>query len=186
MKGSRRSAVVAGAVMVTVTGITVASIVVAVGSYASSNATKVLDVRTDLRDLQPGSPGPLDQARARVELLTYKRTSTMILRVRDIDPAAADHRFGAHLHTGPCIAGDGAAAGPHYNADDIAGRVPATVSAQTEVWLDFTVSRTGSGTARAVVDFVPRPGNRSIVIHQDPTDHHGVAGPRLACVPVSW
>jgi hypothetical protein len=186
MKGSRRSAMVAGAVMVTVTGITVGSIVAAVGSYASSNATKVVDVRTDLRDLQPGSPGPLDQAWARVELMTYKGASTVILRVRDIDPAAADRTFGAHMHTGPCIAGNGAAAGPHYNADAVAGRVPVTVSAQTEVWLDFTVSRTGSGSARAVAPFVPSPGNRSIVIHQDPTDHRGVAGPRMACIPLSW
>jgi superoxide dismutase, Cu-Zn family len=143
-------------------------------------------VRTDLRDLHPLSAGPLDQAWARVQLLTYKGTSTVTLRVRDIDPAVAGHTFGAHLHAGPCVAGDGAAAGPHYNADVVAGRVPATVSAQTEVWLDFTVSRTGSGSARAVVPFVPRPGNRSIVIHQDPTDHHGVAGPRVACVPLSW
>lgn len=186
MKSSRRSTMVAGAVAVTVTGITVASLVAAVGSYASTNATKVLDVRTDVRDLQPGSPGPLDHARARVELLVYKGTSKVILRVRDIDPAVAGHTLGAHLHTGPCITGDGAAAGPHYNADAIAGRVPATISAQTEIWLDFTVSTSGSGTARAVVPFVPRPGNRSIVIHQDPTDHHGAAGPRLACVPVSW
>jgi hypothetical protein len=186
MKISRRSTIVASAVAVTVTGITVGSIAAAVGSYASSNATKVLDVRTDLRDLHPMSAGPLDQASARVQLLTYKGTSTVTLRVRDIDPAVAGHSFGAHLHTGPCVAGDGAAAGPHYNADAVAGRVPATVSAQTEVWLDFTVSRTGSGSARAVVPFVPRPGNRSIVIHQDPTDHHGVAGPRVACVPLSW
>ena len=73
MKHSRRNTLVAAATVVTVTGITVASVVAAVGSYASTNATKVLDVRTDVRDLQPGSPGPLDHARARVELLRGSR-----------------------------------------------------------------------------------------------------------------
>ena len=126
MKISRRSTIVASAVAVTVTGITVGSIAAAMGSSASSNATKVLDVRTDLRDLHPMSAGPLDQAGARVQLLTYKGTSTVVLRVRDIDPAVAGHTFGAHLHTGPCVAGDGATAGPHYIADVVAGRVPAT------------------------------------------------------------
>ena len=67
----------------------------------------------------------------------------------------------------------------------IAGKVPPRVDASTEVWLDFTVSPTGAGNAMTVVRFTPRPGDRSIVIHEKPTDHHGTAGARLACLPVS-
>lgn len=185
MKGNR-SALVAGTIMVAVTGIVIGCVGAAVRSYASSDDTNMLDVRTDLRDLQPGLAGPLDGARARMKLTTFKGHAKVALQVRDIDPAAPGRTFGAHLHTGPCIAGDGTAAGPHYNADAIAGRVPVTVSTETEVWLDLKISRNGNGMAVAAVPFIPTPGNRSIVIHQDPTDQHGAAGPRLACIPVSW
>ena len=60
------------------------------------------------------------------------------------------------------------------------------ISEDTEVWLDFTVDD-GAGTATASVPFVPQPGARSVVIHAIPTDHHtGLAGARLACLPVVW
>jgi superoxide dismutase, Cu-Zn family len=36
------------------------------------------------------------------------------------------------------------------------------------------------------VPFVPLPGNRAVVLHEKATDHHGTAGVRLACLPVSW
>jgi superoxide dismutase, Cu-Zn family len=36
------------------------------------------------------------------------------------------------------------------------------------------------------VPFVPLPGNRAVVLHAAPTDDHGTAGARLACLPVSW
>ena len=94
--------------------------------------------------------------------------------------------FGAHLHVGPGIAGNGAAAGPHYNADVVAGRVPPRIDATTEIWLDFTAGLGGTGWAITLVPFTPLPGERAVVIHQEPTDPNGVAGPRLACLPVSW
>ena len=54
------------------------------------------------------------------------------------------------------------------------------------MWLDFAVDD-GAGTATASMPFIPLPGDRSVVIHALATDHHtGLAGARLACLPVQW
>lgn len=86
---------------------------------------------------------------------------------------------GAHVHAGPCVAGDGAAAGPHYNSTG-----GAVVGPSTEVWLDFTVRPDGTALAVALVPFVVPPGARSIVIHAMARMPNGMAGARLACLPL--
>jgi Cu-Zn family superoxide dismutase len=139
-----------------------------------------------LRDLAPAAHGQFGGARAVVVMISRGARTTVRLHVSGVDRSAAGRTFGAHLHTGPCVAGDGAAAGPHYNTDVIEGHKPIRVDRQHEIWLDFTVSPSGSGTATTAVPFAPKPGDRSIVVHQQPTDHHGTAGPRLACLPLSW
>jgi Cu-Zn family superoxide dismutase len=54
------------------------------------------------------------------------------------------------------------------------------------VWLDFRVFGNGHAFALADVPFViPSGGAMSIVIHAMPTDPMGVAGARLACLPVA-
>lgn len=111
-----------------------------------------------------------------------------MLRASGIGAAAEGGTFGAHLHVGPCVAGNGAAAGAHYNTDLVAGTLPPLheISEDTEVWLDLTVED-GAATSTASVPFVPLPGARSVVIHALATDHHtGLAGGRLACLPVVW
>jgi Cu/Zn superoxide dismutase len=152
----------------------------------TSSPTRVVTAHDELRDLAPTVAGPLDGARAALVMVSRGGHSLVVLQVQGIDRSAAGRRFGAHLHVGPCVAGNGTAAGPHYNADTVAGRVPPRVDETTEVWLDFTVTRRGTGTAIAAVPFTPLPGTRAVVIHQDPTDDHGTAGPRLACLPVLW
>jgi Cu/Zn superoxide dismutase len=138
-----------------------------------------------LSDLQPAAAGPFDGATAAVQLVASSKGSHALLRVRGVD-GADGMTFGAHLHAGPCVTGDGAAALGHYNTDVIAGLTPPEVSERTEVWLDITVDD-GAGTAAASVPFVPIPGERSVVIHALATDHHtGAAGARLACLPVVW
>ncbi|GAA4113785.1 hypothetical protein GCM10022415_09300 [Knoellia locipacati] len=139
-----------------------------------------------LSDFVLGTPGPFDGASARVQIVESAKGSHALLTVKGIDPSVSGQTFGAHLHDGPCIAGDGAAAGPHYNSH-VHGQTPvAGVSDRTEVWLDFTVAD-GAGTGTASVPFVPQPGNRSVVIHALPTNPQtGGAGPRLACLTVSW
>ncbi len=138
-----------------------------------------------LRDLQPTVTSPFDHASAKVIMLGLRHSSYFALRVRGVDPEAAGQTYGAHLHTGPCIAGDPNAAGPHYNTDVLAGVTPAEVSPNTEVWLDFEVNSRGRGRSSTVVPFKPQPGVRSIVIHAEPTNEaNGMAGARLACLPL--
>ena len=138
-----------------------------------------------LSDLQIAAAGPFDGATAAVQIVSSGTSSHTVLRVRGID-GAEGQTFGAHLHLGPCVAGNGAAALAHYNTDVLAGVTPPEISEDTEVWLDFTVDD-GAGTATASVPFVPLPGTRSVVVHAMETDHHpGAAGARLACLPVVW
>ena len=77
-----------------------------------------------LTDLQPGVDDPLDGATARLIMIEHAGSTTFVLIVTDIDPAVAGQTYGAHLHVGPCVAGDGAAAGPHYNQSVLDGDDP--------------------------------------------------------------
>ena len=142
--------------------------------------------RGPLRDLQPTTSDPLDGAQAKVVFVEHRSSSMFVLVVSGVGPGGVGHTYGAHLHTGACVAGNGAAAGPHYNQSTVNGVVPPVVSDQTEVWLDVTVGPDGSAVAVARVPFVPAPGNRAVVLHAVATDDHGTAGARLACLPVSW
>jgi hypothetical protein len=137
----------------------------------------------DLQDLAPAVVGPFDGASARLALVDHHDASTAVLVVKDVDPSVAGRTFGAHLHSGPCVAGNPAAAGPHYNHS---GVVPPVVSDRTEVWLDFTVTKAGAATSVAHVPWAPDPGERSVVVHELPTAPNGTAGARLACLPVAW
>ena len=139
-----------------------------------------------LTDLQPASSSPLDGARAKLVFAQHHGSSTFVLVVSGVGAGGVGHTYGAHLHKGACVAGNGAAAGAHYNQSTENGVVPPIVNDQTEVWLDISVGRDGSGVAVAKVPFVPTPANRSIVLHEQHTADPGTAGARLACLPVSW
>ena len=143
----------------------------------------LLHAQGPLVDLQPAVPAPTDGARATVIALATESGRTIVfLRVRGLDPADAGRKLGAHVHVGPCVAGDGAAAGPHYKHDPAA-----PVSPEVEVWLDFTVSGNGTGFALTRVPFVIEEGDaQSVVVHALPTDPSGAAGDRLACLPVAF
>ena len=139
-----------------------------------------------LSDLATATSGPFDGARARVQMVESAKGSHAVLTVKGIGRAAEGDTFGAHLHDGPCIAGNGAAAGPHYNSHAHGQSPTPGISDRTEIWLDFTVED-GAGTGTASVPFVPESGSRSVVIHADPTNAQtGAAGPRLACLTVAW
>jgi Cu-Zn family superoxide dismutase len=107
--------------------------------------------------------------------------TTVTLKVQGLDHAAAGTVLGAHVHAGSCVAGDGAAAGPHYNNGG-------GISDETEVWLDFTIQANGTGAATTTVPFtIPPGGAGAVVIHAMHTDHGtGLAGPRWACLPVEF
>jgi len=138
-----------------------------------------------LVDLRPQTTDPTDAASARVLAVRVAGRTVTILHLRGLDRSAAGRTFGAHVHVGSCVPGDSAAAGPHFNIDVHRGVNPPEVSSRTEVWLDFTVSRDGTGHAVSLVPFaVPSGAARSIVAHELPTDPAGAAGPRLACIGV--
>lgn len=161
----------------------VAASVAALTPAPAGAGSPALLFRGPLQDLQPASVDAFDGARATVRMGRAPEGATFALTVKGADVASAGARFGAHLHTGPCVAGDPAAAGPHFNAS---ASVPPVVSDRTEVWLDFTLTAEGTGRAVASVPFTPAPGTRAVVIHALPTDPAGAAGPRLACLPVEW
>ena len=143
---------------------------------------QTLVFQSPLSDLQPSTTQALEGATATLRMTLGQGRSAFVLKVRDIDRSAAGTTYGAHLHSGACVPGDGAAAGPHYNS-----ATPPVIDDDHEVWLDFTVTRGGTGRATAVVPFVPVHGARSVVVHEKATDHGtGAAGGRLACIPVVW
>ena len=165
------------------TAVAGAAVLVTAAAIGPAVAGVAMHFRSDLRDFAPAAAGPFDSASASLILVGTGDQSTAVLVVHGIDRAVAGRTFGAHLHTGPCVAGNGAAAGPHYNHS---GVVPPVVNNQTEVWLDFKVSGGGTGQAVAHVPWEPDSGQHSVVIHEQPTAPNGTAGARLACLPVEW
>jgi Cu/Zn superoxide dismutase len=156
------------------------------GEPIDSRSRLLLASNSDsLRDLQPTVTNAFDGASASVVMMGALKASFFYLEVRDVHPAASGQRFGAHLHTGPCVAGEGAVAGPHYNVQTLAGIIPALVNDETEVWLDFDVNGKGTARSSTVVPFVPAEGERSIVLHAQPTMDNGMAGARVACLPLT-
>jgi hypothetical protein len=158
----------------------------AVAGAATDDRGLVGQFTAPLTDLQPGVDDPLDGATARLIMVEHAGSTTFVLIVTDVDPAAAGQTYGAHLHVGPCVAGDGAAAGPHYNVSVIEDWTTPEVSDETEVWLDVTINAAGVGLSTTTVPFVPEPGVRSVVLHAEATAPGGSAGPRLECLPVVW
>lgn len=137
-----------------------------------------------LRDLQPTTANATDGATARVR--TYpdgNGGTTAHLIVTGLN-APVGTTFGAHAHVGPCVAGNGDAAGPHYNTTTS----PKIIDAGHELWLDFTVGTGGVGIATTTVPFVIPPGAaKSVVIHAMATvPATGAAGARQACLPVAF
>jgi Cu/Zn superoxide dismutase len=157
----------------------------AVGSAPASAASTFVQASGTLSDLQPATANATDGATASLWAVAAGGDTTFVLFVRGLDPAAVGTTYGVHIHVGPCVAGDGAAAGPHYNSD---GGVATT---ENEVWLDFTVRAGGYGVARTTVPFTIEAGDaQSMVVHVQPTQHGGstpgAAGARQACLPVQF
>ena len=157
----------------------------AVGTPPAGAATLFVQSHGDLVDLQPVAANATDGATASLWAVSAGGGTTFWVFIRGLNPAAVGTTYGAHIHVGPCVAGNGAAAGPHYNSD---GGVPTT---ENEVWLDFTVLPGGYGVASATVPFDIQPGAaQSMVVHAEPTQDGGAtpgaAGARQACLPVNF
>ncbi|MGW2339978.1 superoxide dismutase family protein [Streptomyces sp. NPDC001661] len=100
---------------------------------------------------------------------------TVSLRVRGLVPG---HEYGAHVHQKPCGADPEAAGGHYQNVVD-----PKRVTAENELWLDFTADEDGNGRAKVHKKWGLRPGGAgSVVIHDKP----GSSGERVACFTVPF
>lgn len=147
------------------------------------------DYRGDLTDLSSPDNSSTDKgfdgARATAYMMGINEESTFRLNVRGLPESATGKEYPAHLHEGPCVAGDGAAALGHYNTQKEAGlSSPWAINDQTEVHLDFKVNSVGNARITVTVPFIPKAGNRSIVIHSDEPPPSGSSPVRLACVPL--
>jgi hypothetical protein len=95
--------------------------------------------------------------------------------------------FGSHLHKLAC---EDTMAGGHYQHTPApAGMAndPMYGNATNEAWLDFTTDAGGKASATAKVDWVPEAAAaKSIVVHAMMTGSGGVAGAKLACLPMAF
>lgn len=154
------------------------------GAGPASAASLFVQSRGALVDLAPSAANATDGATADLFAVGGAGSTTFVLVISGLDPVSAGTTFGAHIHTGICEAGNGAAAGPHYNTGG-------TPSRDTEVWLDFTVLPGGYAFAVTTVPFSIEPGTaHAMVVHALPTQEGGAtpgaAGARMACRPVEF
>ena len=137
-----------------------------------------------LTDLSPNTDDVFDGAKASAVMVGVEGSSFFRLQIKGIGRAAGNE-YPAHLHKGPCVAGQGALALGHYNTQQEAGfPAPWTVNNQTEVHLDFKVNSDRSAQVSVNVPFIPIPEKRSIVIHAAATPPSGSSPSRLACLPL--
>ena len=141
-----------------------------------------------LQDLQLATEDPTDGATAQVKVEQEDGETEVSLKIQGLGRGSAGLQFGAHVHVGPCVAGNGAAADAHFNINIATRSTPVVISEETEVWLDFVIGRNGTARAEAEVPFVIPPGGAgSVVIHEKPTaPGTGLAGARIACLPVQF
>jgi len=131
------------------------------------------------------TPDLFKGARATAMMFGINGETTFRLHVSGIAESANHHQYPAHLHKGPCVAEDPSKAGGHYNNQEEEGVTDFAVNAKTEVWLNFKVSSEGNARITVTVPFVPKPGDRSIVIHSDQAPMPPATSPtRLACLPL--
>ncbi len=155
------------------------------GASPAGAALPFVQSRGALTDLMPGTANATDGASADLFAIPGGGQTTFVLFVSGLAPASAGTTYGVHIHVGTCVAGNGAAAGPHYKSDG------GTPTSQNEVWLDFTVLPGGYAVATTSVPFVIETGAaNAMVIHAEPTQSGGptpgAAGVRQACHPVAF
>lgn len=165
--------------------VALASGFLAVAGPAMAESAYVVKVAGSLTTLAPNSANPTDSASAELwAIANGDGTTTFLLDLFGLDPAAEGTTFGAHIHNGFCVDGTGSAALGHYNTRG-------TPSPTTEVWLDFTVLPGGWAFSQTTVPFVISSGAaHAMVIHAQPTQSGGgtpgAAGSRMACLPIEF
>lgn len=152
---------------------------------SSGNAALVIYADPYAPD-RAGTPNPIaSSAAATAEAFDVGGKLHLMLSARGLP---ANRPFGAHLHKLAC--NDPAKAGGHYQHVPLpAGGMatdPAYANAMNEAWLDFSSDSDGTGQAEVMSDWLPRHDEaRAIIIHDMQTAAGGVAGPKLACLPIT-
>jgi hypothetical protein len=82
-----------------------------------------------LTDLSPSTDDVFEGAKASAVMIGMEGSSFFRLQITGIDDSAAAKEYPSHLHKGPCVAGQGASARGHYNAQEEAG-LPASLAGQ--------------------------------------------------------
>ncbi|MDP9443182.1 MAG: hypothetical protein M3P83_02030 [Actinomycetota bacterium] len=142
--------------------VSAASHVVAEGTFSSSGPAWTYD--------------PIVPIRASAVVRTIETDSGQMVATLQVRDFAGAVDFTVHAHTGSC-GPNPLASGGHYQHE-----VGGAVDAANELWLGFSTTPSGTGSAQSVVDWHFRPGGaRSITFH-DP-DRSGL---RVACLPVSF
>jgi len=90
-----------------------AAILVVIGIPVAWGAAALV-TGANLSDLQPAASA-FDGASAKVTVVSHRDSTTTVLRVHGVGASAVGKTYGAHLHEGMCVAGDGSRAGGHYN-----------------------------------------------------------------------
>ena len=160
-----------------------AAVTLLVGVSPAAAEPSVVTTSGPLTDLLPAAHAT-DGGQARFFAVAPGDGNTYVVFIlTGLNPAFAGTTYGAHVHVGPCVPGQGSRALGHYNTGT--GGEP---SPENEVWLDFTVLPGGVGVAYATAPFEIAPGTaQSVVIHADPTQPGtGLAGGRIACLPVDF
>jgi Cu/Zn superoxide dismutase len=160
---------------------------------ASGALSNILKIQGFAEDLATSTEGSLDSARAKITITEGTNTdgtnrTTFFVRITGMDTSIMPGtKLGGHLHTGPCVEGDPAQAGPHYNDQVVnEGKIaptvqdpyplnPAEVSSKTEVWFEFVANAEGMAYDETTVNFKPDdsfpsnplrvPGVMSVVVH---------------------
>jgi hypothetical protein len=94
------------------------------------------------------------------------------------------YTFGSHIHKLAC---DDMAAGGHYQHTPSPGAAndPGYANPTNEAWLDFTTDDAGAAAVKVDVGWVPRTGEaKSVIVHAMGTAPGGIAGAKLACLPL--
>jgi superoxide dismutase, Cu-Zn family len=100
-----------------------------------------------------------------------------------------NREYGAHVHTNPC-GPNPTDAGPHYQnvVDPVQPSTdPTYTNPHNEIWLDLHTDPHGNALALSTVPwpFTDRHPH-SILLHDHHTHPDGTAGPRLACLNVTF
>lgn len=133
----------------------------------------------------PPAPEDLNDIKTRVKAVSTSSGETIVtFGVTGIPESYRGRTFGVHVHVNPCGASP-ADIGPHYANPKAAASDPLK---KREIWLDFTVTKAGTGHSKTVHPYLIAPGAaNAVVIHEQPTDKDtGDAGDRWVCTSVPF